>query len=48
MVEVVTYATTTGPKEFCGFITKINPYEKWLEIVDSYDLKIHYIHSFSK
>ncbi|BCU81044.1 hypothetical protein JIR001_08270 [Polycladomyces abyssicola] len=34
MAEVVTYATIYGPEQFCGFITKVNPYEKWLEIAN--------------
>jgi hypothetical protein len=40
MAVVATYATTAGPKEFCGFITKVNSFEKWLEIVDGDDRKI--------
>lgn len=40
MAVVVTYATTYGPEQFCGFVTKVNPYEKWLEIVDGDDRKI--------
>jgi len=28
MAVIVTYATTYGPEQFCGFITKVNQYEK--------------------
>jgi len=40
MAVVVTYATTYGPEQLCGFVTKVNPYEKWLEIANGDDRKI--------
>lgn len=40
MAAVVTYATSDGPEKFCGFVIKVNPHEKWLEIADGDDRKI--------
>lgn len=40
MAVIATYATTYGPEEYCGFITRVNPHEKWLEIANGDDRKI--------
>jgi hypothetical protein len=40
MSVVVTYATTYGTEQICGFVTKMNLYEKWLEIANGDDRKI--------
>jgi hypothetical protein len=40
MAVIATYATTYGPEEYCGFITRVNPLEKWLEIANGDDRKI--------